>query len=210
MFGFREIVGDEGTLCSAPSSDWSRTMSDFAQIIGGLGDAARAIGAEVASTWVLIQLALLLLAAAAAAVIAAYIRRRADLVALTMGWPSFLRLLLRASAANIGMIAFIGIVALMLVALLALTPEAGGYVLGVAEKLATAWVVIHVIAGLIRDRFIFRLLAVSAWTIAALSILGLLGPIADALDSVAVSIAGLRISPLLVLKTAVLLVLAVW
>ena len=72
-------------------------MNDFAQIVSGLGDAARAIGAEVASVWVLIQLALLLLAAAAAAVIGALVRKRVDLVALTMGWPSFLRPTIRAN-----------------------------------------------------------------------------------------------------------------
>src|SRR6266852_6325018 len=153
-------------------------MNDFAQIVSGLGDAARAIGAEVASVWVLIQLALLLLAAAAAAMI--------------------------------GMIAFVAIVALMQVGMLALAPQAGGSLLGAAEKLGAAWVVINLIAGLVRNRLIFRVLAVSAWTIAALSILGLLGPVGDALDSVAVSIGGLRVSPLLVLKTAALLVLAVW
>ncbi len=185
-------------------------MNDFAQIVSGLGDAARAIGAEVASVWVLIQLALLLLAAAAAAMIGALVRKRADLVALTMGWPSFLRLFARAIAANIGMIGFVAIVALMQVGMLALAPQAGGSLLGAAEKLGAAWVVIHVIAGLVRNRLIFRVLAVSAWTIAALSILGLLGPVGDALDSVAVSIGGLRVSPLLVLKTAALLVLAVW
>ena len=185
-------------------------MNDFAQIVSGLGDAARAIGAEVASVWVLIQLALLLLAAAAAAMIGALVRKRADLVALTMGWPSFLRLFARAIAANIGMIAFVAIVALMQVGMLALAPQAGGSLLGAAEKLGAAWVVINLIAGLVRNRLIFRVLAVSAWTIAALSILGLLGPVGDALDSVAVSIGGLRVSPLLVLKTAALLVLAVW
>ncbi len=185
-------------------------MNDFAQILSGLGDAARAIGAEVASVWVLIQLALLLLAAAAAAMIGALVRKRADLVALTMGWPAFLRLFARAIAANIGMIAFVAIVALMQVGMLALAPQAGGSLLGAAEKLGAAWVVINLIAGLVRNRLIFRVLAVSAWTIAALSILGLLGPVGDALDSVAVSIGGLRVSPLLVLKTAALLVLAVW
>ena len=185
-------------------------MNDFAQIVSRLGDAARAIGAEVASVWVLIQLALLLLAAAAAAMIGALVRKRADLVALTMGWPSFLRLFARAIAANIGMIAFVAIVALMQVGMLALAPQAGGSLLGAAEKLGAAWVVINLIAGLVRNRLIFRVLAVSAWTIAALSILGLLGPVGDALDSVAVSIGGLRVSPLLVLKTAALLVLAVW
>src|SRR6266516_3004406 len=185
-------------------------MNDFAQIVSGLGDAARAIGAEVASVWVLIQLALLLLAAAAAPMIGALVRKRADLVALTMGWPAFLRLFARAIADNIGMIAFVAIVALMQVGMLALAPQAGGSLLGAAEKLGAAWVVINLIAGLVRNRLIFRVLAVSAWTIAALSILGLLGPVGDALDSVAVSIGGLRVSPLLVLKTAALLVLAVW
>src|SRR5262249_39098936 len=87
---------------------------------------------------------------------------------------------------------------------------AGGSVLGIAAKLATAWVVIHLIAGFIRNRLIYRVLAVSAWTIAALSILGLLGPIAGALDSLALFIGGGPVSPLLVLKTLVLLLLAVW
>jgi small-conductance mechanosensitive channel len=185
-------------------------MNDFAQIASGLNDAARAIGAELASIWVLVQLALIVLAAALAAAIAALVRRRTDLVSLTMGWPSFLRLLVRAIAANLGVIAFLAIVVPMQAAMLALAPQAGGSVLGIAARLATAWVVIHVIAGLIHNRLVYRVLAVSAWTIAALSILGLLGPIADALDSVAVFIGGVRVSPLLVLKTFVLLLFAVW
>jgi len=185
-------------------------MNDVEQIISGLGDAARAIGAEVASISFLVQLALILLAAAAAAMIAALVRRRVDLVELTMGWPSFLRLLARAIAANVGVIAFVGILALIQVAMLALTLPAASYLLGIVGKLATAWVAIHVIAGLMRNRLIFRILAVSAWTIAALSILGLLGPTADALDSVAVVIGNLRVTPLLVLKTILLLILAVW
>ena len=54
--------------------------------------------------------------------------------------------------------------------------RAASYLLGVAISLATAWVVIALVAGLIRNRFVYRLVAVSAWTIAALSILGLLEP----------------------------------
>jgi small-conductance mechanosensitive channel len=185
-------------------------MNDFAQVASGLDDAAHAIGAELASIWILVQLALIALAVVLAAAIAAFVRRRADLVSLTMGWPAFLRLFVRAIAANLGVIAFLAIVVLMQAALLALFPQAGGSVLGIAAKLATAWVVIHVIAGFIRNRLVYRVLAVSAWTIAALSILGLLGPIADALDSVAIFIGGVRVSPLLVLKTLVLLLFAVW
>jgi small-conductance mechanosensitive channel len=185
-------------------------MNDFADLISGLSDAARAIGAEIASLSFLIQLVLILLAAVAAAAVAALMRRRVDLVALTMGWPAFLRLFARAIADNLGMIAFVAIVALIQVVMLALAPPAGSYLLGVAGKLATAWVVIHLIAGLIRNRLVFRILAISAWTIAALSILGLLGPTADALDSVGVVLGNLRVTPLLVLKTILLLILAVW
>jgi small-conductance mechanosensitive channel len=84
------------------------------------------------------------------------------------------------------------------------------YLLLVVIDLATAWVVINILAGVIKNQFVNRVVAVSAWTIAALSILRLLDPVANGLDSVAVSIGGLRITPLLVLKTTALLVLAIW
>src|SRR5438067_7641671 len=111
-------------------------MNDVEQVINGLGDAGRAITAELASIWLLIELALILLAAAAAVAIATLVRRRVDLVSLTMGWPPFLRLLARAIAANVGMFAFVGIVVLMQAAMLALTLPERSYLLGVAGKLA--------------------------------------------------------------------------
>jgi small-conductance mechanosensitive channel len=84
------------------------------------------------------------------------------------------------------------------------------YLLGVAASLATAWVVIALVAGMIRNQFVYRLVAVSAWTLAALSILGLLQPTTEALDSIAVVIGGLRITPLLAIKTTVLLMFTLW
>ena len=50
----------------------------------------------------------------------------------------------------------------------------------------------------------------SVWTIAALSILGLLAPTMTVLDSFGMVIGGLRVTPLLVLKTSVLLMLTLW
>ena len=61
-----------------------------------------------------------------------------------------------------------------------------------------------------RDQLLVRVIAVVAFLIAALSILGLLDPVTAALDSVAVTIGGLRLTPLLILKVAVLLSLAIW
>ena len=50
----------------------------------------------------------------------------------------------------------------------------------------------------------------SAWTIAALSIIGLLQPTMAALDSFGVVVGGLRVTPLLVIKTSILLLLTLW
>src|SRR5947199_6089288 len=136
MFGFRAFAR------AAVLMEREAAMDDFAGIVSGFGDAARAIGAEVASIWFLIQLALVLLAAMAAMLIAALVRRRADLVALTMGWPSFLRLIARAIAANSGVIAFAAIAVLVHVAMRALTPQTHAYLPGAAAQLATAWVAI--------------------------------------------------------------------
>ena len=69
---------------------------------------------------------------------------------------------------------------------------------------------IALVASLIRNPFINRLVSVTAWTIAALSILGLLDDTVAALDARAIVIGGLRVTPLLVLKTVVLLAVAIW
>ena len=72
--------------------------------------------------------------------------------------------------------------------------------------------VINIAAGVIQNRFVNRVVTVSAWTIAALSILRLLDPVTASLDSPAVSlmVGGLRLSPLLLLKTTALLLVTLW
>jgi small-conductance mechanosensitive channel len=52
--------------------------------------------------------------------------------------------------------------------------------------------------------------SLSAWFVAALSILGQLDPAVTALDSVAITLGDLRLSPLLVIKLVVLLAVALW
>src|SRR6185295_17294685 len=84
------------------------------------------------------------------------------------------------------------------------------YLIAVAAKLATAWVVIALTAGLIQNRFVYRVVATWAWILAALSIVGLLEPVRALLDSVAINLGGIRLSPLLVLKTFILLLITLW
>jgi small-conductance mechanosensitive channel len=156
------------------------------------------------------QLGLIALAAVIATVAATLTRHRVDLNALTLGWPQFLQTVARLLLANLGSIIFVLIVAIMQAATVSLDFQGRFYLLGVAASLATAWVVIALVAGLIRNQFVYRLVAASAWTIAALSILGLLQPTMTTLDSFAIVIGGLRVTPLLVIKTSVLLMLTLW
>ena len=53
-------------------------------------------------------------------------------------------------------------------------------------------------------------MSLSAWLVAALSIIGQLEPAIDALDSVAIVLGGLRLTPLLLIKLGVLLAVALW
>jgi len=80
----------------------------------------------------------------------------------------------------------------------------------VAAKLALAWLAIRLITSVIRNAFIVRVVSLSAWTVAALSIIGQLEPAIDALDSVSVVLGGLRLTPLLLIKLGALLIIALW
>ena len=94
--------------------------------------------------------------------------------------------------------------------MLASTWPSRSYLLSVAAKLAFAWLVIRLITSVIRNTFIVRLVSLSAWLVAALSIVGQLEPAINALDSVSIGLGGLRLTPLLLIKFVVLLAAALW
>jgi small-conductance mechanosensitive channel len=162
------------------------------------------------SIWLPIQLASIALVAVLSAVVAMQIRNRIDTPVQTRSWPPLLRLFAKLFVNNLGTIIFVLVTPVVRIGMQSLTWPSNTYLLGVATSLATAWLVIVLITGLIENPFVNRLVAISAWAVAALSILGLLQPIMDALDSVAVTIGALRISPLLVLKTTVLMLVTLW
>jgi small-conductance mechanosensitive channel len=185
-------------------------MDAVGQVAGTIGDALVSFAVELASIWLFIQLGVIAIAAIAGTLVATLVRRRLDLSGLTRDLPMFLRLIARLLAENLGTIVFVLLIAMAQASLRNLTAPAHYYLLGVASSLASAWVVIVLLAGLIQNPFANRVVAITAWTIAALSILGLLAPTMSALDSIAVVIGGLRISPLLVIKTSILLLFTLW
>jgi small-conductance mechanosensitive channel len=186
------------------------SMPDLQELLRQMIAALAAVAEQVVTIWVPIQIALIVIGGLVGWLAATLIRKHFDLAALTEGWPISLRLAVRALARNLGAIIFIPAILLMRAALAATPLPIGFDLIGVVASLTIAWVVIAVLSSAIRNRLIHRLVAALAWTFAALSILGLVGPVSNALDHAALVIGGLRLTALLVLKTTVLMVLALW
>jgi small-conductance mechanosensitive channel len=185
--------------------------SDLQDALGALLQAARlTLRTELTSIWLPIQLGLIGLAIVMAIGLAAALRKRVDLVAVTEHWPPFLRMIARALVMHLGALLFILVLMAIRAALRADIINPRTYLMGVAISLTTAWVVINILASVIHNQFVNRVVAVSAWTIAALSILRLLDPVTNSLDSMAFFVGGLRITPLLILKTTALLLVTLW
>ena len=81
---------------------------------------------------------------------------------------------------------------------------------GIAASLTALWIVLRASARLLRDAFLARVVATFAWIVAALDILGLLGPTAAALDSLAITVGAFRLSVLLVIKAGLMIAILLW
>jgi small-conductance mechanosensitive channel len=183
---------------------------DLNDIIEFMHSAARSVGAEVTSPWFYLQLGLILAGAGIAFAIGAAIRSRIDMTSLAMGWPAPLRLFMRVMVGSAPTAVFAVLATVARVVMVTSTWPSRSYLLAVAANLAFAWLIIRLVTSVIRNTFIVRLVSLSAWLVAALSILGLLEPAIEALDSVSIVLGGLRLTPLLLIKLGVLLIVALW
>jgi small-conductance mechanosensitive channel len=183
---------------------------DLNDIIETLQAAAQSVGAQVTSPWFYLQLGLILAAAGIAYAAGAAVRARIDTTSLAMGWPAPLRLFMRVLVGSASTAVFAVEITLARVVMLTSTWPSRSYLLSVAANLAFAWLIIRLVTSVIRNSFLVRLVSLSAWLVAALSILGQLEPTIDALDSVSIVLGGLRLTPLLLIKLGVLLIVALW
>ena len=183
---------------------------DLNDVIEFLQAAARSVGTEVTSPWFYLQLGIILVGTGIAYAAGAAIRSKIDLTSLGMGWPAPLRLFMRVLVRSASVAVFALVMRLARVIMWASTWPSRSYLLEVAAKLAFAWLVISLVTSVIRNAFIVRLVSFSAWLVAALSILGQLDPVIEALDSVSVVLGGLRLTPLLLIKLGALLIAALW
>jgi small-conductance mechanosensitive channel len=97
--------------------------------------------------------------------------------------------------------------------LCALLARASGYpfaLVGAAVSLLAAWVTIRLLSFAVRNPFLSATISVLAWSLAALSILGLLQPLAVELDAIAFTLGKLRISALSIVRAILTLIVLLW
>jgi len=185
---------------------------DLKDVIEFLHATARSLGAEVTSPWFYLQFGLILAGAGVAYATDAAIRSKVDMTSLAMHWPLPLRRFARVMLHSASTVVFAILMIAARVTMYHSTWPSRSYLLAVSAKLALAWLVIRLITSVIRNAFIVRVVSISAWMIAALSVLGQLGPTVDLLDSdqVAIVLGGLRLTPLVLIKLGALLIVALW
>jgi small-conductance mechanosensitive channel len=183
---------------------------DLHDIIDFLHATAGSVGAEVTSPWFYLQVGLIMAGAGMAFAAGAGIRSRVDTASLGAGWPAPLRVIARVLVAHSSTVVFAVLMRVARIVMKASTWPSRSYLLAVCAKLALAWLAIRLITSVIRNQFMVRLVSLSAWLVAALSIVGQLDPAINALDSVSIVLGGLRLTPLLLIQLAVLLAVALW
>jgi len=183
---------------------------DTQDVLENLQMALRSVGAEIASPWFYFQVGMVLAGAGIAFAAGAAIRSRVDINKLGTNWPAPFRMIVRVLVLHSSTAVFAVLMIVTRIAMMHSTWPSRSYLLSVFAKLALAWLAIRVLTSVIRNPFLLRVVSISAWLVAALSIVGQLDPAINALDSVAITFGGLRLTPLLLIQLAVLLALALW
>jgi small-conductance mechanosensitive channel len=184
--------------------------NDLKDVTEWVVSATRSVGAEITSPWFYLQFGLILAAAGIAYATDAAIRAKVDAGSLAMRWPLPLRHFVRVMVSSASTAVFAILMIVSRVVMWHVTWPSRSYLIMVSAKLALAWLAIRLITSVIRNAFLVKAVSLSAWTIAALSIIGQLNPAIEALDGVAIEIGGLRLTPLLLLKLGALMILALW
>jgi len=172
--------------------------------------AARSVGAEIASPWFYLQFGIILAAAGIAYAADTAIHARVNMATLASRWPLPLRHFARVMVTSASTAVFAVLMVISRIVMWHMTWPSRSYLIAVSAKLALAWLVIRLVTSVIDNAFIVKTVSIAAWVVAALSIVGQLDWAADMLDSYAVVVGGLRLTPLLLLKAGALLIVALW
>src|SRR5262245_24243606 len=123
-------------------------MEGFDQLYEKLVAAFNALGAQFTSIWFPIQIGLILVAAVIAYWGTAWLRKHVHLKETMTGWPPVVRQLVLATYDIVPFIIFAVVAALMKGALHQAAEPPPNRIINFAASLATAWIVISLLAGL--------------------------------------------------------------
>ncbi len=183
---------------------------DIKDVLEFIQSALRSAGAEITSPWFFFQIGVVLAGAGIAYAIGAAIRARVDTSKLGTNWPAPFRMIVHVLVLHAPTALFAVLMRVTRIIMKMSTWPSRSYLISMCAKLALAWLVIRLLASVIRNPFALRVVSLSAWLVAALSIIGQLDPVIAALGSVSVSFGGLELTPLLLIQLAVLLAVALW
>lgn len=164
---------------------------------------------ELLSAATLVQLAVILAAALLALLLARPLRPLAErLVQYSRRWERSIWLAARSLVSLV-----YPLVLVVLLWLLSMLAGAIGHpraAIATAISLLVAWLLIRLIAAVIRDAAWMRTAALIVWGLAALDILGLLSPLLDQLALAAFTFGNRRVSALSVVEAALVLLVLLW
>ncbi|WP_119419061.1 mechanosensitive ion channel family protein [Desertibaculum subflavum] len=176
----------------------------------GFAEFAEAAGAALADGWIAVQVSLIVLLYLVALQLGRWLRPPLGRALVRFESRARVAGAVRAAQSVLLPAVYLGLIWMAMAVLRQVTWPSRSYLLGVAASLLTAWIVIRLGTSLIASPALARVLTVVAWSLAALDIMGLLTPLMQGLDALAIEIGQLRISVLGVIKGAVLLAALIW
>lgn len=172
--------------------------------------AALALYHELSSRWIVIQLVAIVFALGLAFLFNRRVSTTIKAMAEDSRRGSFLRQWRREIIERVTPVIFLIVIWLALLVLSQFTWRGNTVILRLVASLTTAWIVINILALAIRNRFLYRVVSVGLWLLAAASILGVLPEITTALDRMAFTVGSTRVSALTIIKAIALMALLFW
>src|ERR1700734_1772939 len=167
---------------------------DLSDVIEYLRMVGRSVRAEISSPFFYLQFGLILTAAGIALAANAALQSRINTDSLADRWPPPRRRLAHVLVESFSTIAFAILVIAARIAMYHSTWPSRSHMLVVAAKLALAWLIIRLVTSVIRNAFLVKLISLSAWLIAALSIINQLGDCIDEACDVSIVLGHLRLT----------------
>ena len=180
------------------------TTAAVTEQISGLLDTIEGLFNRLIQTWSLYQIGILigLMVLAWCIRLVLYQKLRATVGGLN-GWPKSVLRILAILLQRLQLIAFTILCWITYSSMQIITWPSRSYFIGVAASLATAWLIIAIIAPLIKNRLIRKTVKWGLWIYATVVILDIQDGVTSTLDAAALNLGQMRVS-LLMLITAVI------